>query len=148
MPDDAHGPDRFERVQKVYFGHTDTAGIIFNPKFVEYFQLTFEDYLETKGLSDRSMLEDVGVRLPVVHLDIDFRRPAEPGDVLRIGVGVARIGETSVTFRMEATAEDGTVAARCDQVRVAVDGDFQAVAVPDRLKEAFGEDLLEPEPEG
>lgn len=135
-------PDVFERTQKVYFGHTDTAGIIFNPKFVEYFQLAYEDYLEARGFSDRSMLEDVGVRLPVVHIDIDFRRPAEPGDVLRIPVWIERIGETSIAFAMRAVAEDGTVAARCRQVRVAVDADFGKVRVPDALREAFADDVL------
>lgn len=126
----------FERRQKVYFGHTDTAGIVFNPKFVEYFQLAYEDFVEARGYSDRSMLGQVGVRLPVVHIDVDFRRPAEPGDELVIRVWVPEIGDSSITFRMQALDGD-VVAADCTQVRVAVDGEFEKARVPDALREAF-----------
>lgn len=57
---------------------------------------------------------------PSVHFEIDFIKPIRHGDVIEIGVRVARVGRTSVGLEFEAR-RGRTVLFRAKNVVVVVD---------------------------
>jgi acyl-CoA thioester hydrolase len=133
----------FAKQQKVYFGHIDGAGIVYHPHFVDYFNQAYEDLLEELGLGGPSLQDQLGVRVPVVNLDLDFRKPMRSGQRLTIEVRVERIGTTSLVFRFDALDEAGDVVVEGTVTRVTVDDAFTKVPVPDRLRDRLEEHIVE-----
>ncbi|MGQ0535599.1 MAG: acyl-CoA thioesterase [Methanobacteriota archaeon] len=127
----------FRKAQKVYFGHIDPAGIVYHPWFIDYFQQAYEDFLSSLSLGEKPILERFGVRFPVVNVNVDYFRPAKPGDLLTIELSVKRIGTKSITLHFRTTLPDGALIAEGDVVRVAIDREFKSCAIPSDLRAAF-----------
>jgi len=89
----------FETTIRARFGDEDHAGIVYYPRFLDYFHRVFEDFFEAEGRSYRQVLDEDGVGWPAVHLDVDFRSPLRFGDDLQVTLSVARIGDKSAVFR-------------------------------------------------
>ncbi|MDX1612282.1 MAG: thioesterase family protein [Candidatus Thermoplasmatota archaeon] len=132
----------FTKTQKVYFGHIDRAGIIYHPHYIDYFHQAYEDFVEELGFDDKNLLADVGVKVPVVNVDVDFRAPVKAGDRLSIEVTVKRLGTSSMTFHFKAREQaTSKLVAEGDVVRVTVDKAFQATPIPDRFRAALEKHL-------
>lgn len=128
------------KIQKVYFGHIDRAGIIYHPHYIDYFNQAYEDFVEELGFDDKNLLETIGVKVPVVNVNVDFRAPVRAGDRLTIEVRVRRLGTSSMCFHFRAVEEaSGKVVAEGDVTRVTVDGSFKATPVPERFRAALEE---------
>ncbi len=134
----------FTKTQKVYFGHIDRAGIIYHPHYIDYFHQAYEDFVEELGFDDKNLLADVGVKVPVVNVDVDFRAPVKAGDRLTIQVTVSRLGTSSMCFRFQAFEQaTGKLVAEGDVTRVTVDDAFEATPIPKRFREALEGHLVE-----
>ncbi len=84
------------RVQ-IEWGHCDPAGIVFNPRFFEYFDwstaLLFEGAL---GMPKPEVLEKYhGTGIPIVESRAKFLRPCRVGQTVEIISTVARLGRSS-----------------------------------------------------
>lgn len=130
----------FRKSQKVYFGHIDRAGIVYHPRFIDYFHEAYEDFLESLGFAEKNLLETEGVRFPVVNVNVDFHNPVTEGDLLDIEVTVKRIGTKSVCYHFRCT-NDGRQIAEGDVTRVAINKAFKSVPIPTKLRKAFEQHL-------
>jgi 4-hydroxybenzoyl-CoA thioesterase len=84
------------RVQ-IEWGHCDPAGIVFNPRFFEYFDwstaLLFERAL---GMSKADAIEKYhAVGIPIVESRAKFLRPCRYGETVEIVSAIARLGRSS-----------------------------------------------------
>jgi 4-hydroxybenzoyl-CoA thioesterase len=124
----------------VRFGDIDRAGIAYYPNLYHYCHIAFEEFFEEfVGVAYPRLIEEHHIGFPTVRVESYFRRPIKYGDVLRVGVGVARIGESSVTFEFRASREgEGQLCFMTSHILVAVDmTTFRPVRIPDFLREAF-----------
>ena len=88
---------RFARKLTIEWGHCDPAGIVFNPRFFEFFDWS------TALLVDAALgLEKGGLRavygvvgIPLVDTRANFRRPARYGDEVEIVSIVTNVGRSS-----------------------------------------------------
>ncbi len=126
----------FTKTQKVYFGHIDKAGIVYHPHFIDYFHQAFEDFMEELGFA-RTGHREFNVKIPVVNVDVDFRKPMEAGDRLNIEVGVTKLGRSSMTFSYVARDEEDDVVAEGTHTRVTVGDAFEPIPIPDKLRKAL-----------
>ena len=83
---------------KVRFGDEDHAGIVYYPRFFDFFHRAFEDFFADEGVPYKEVLDVDNCGWPSVHAEADFVSPARFGDVLTISLEVARIGDKSATF--------------------------------------------------
>ena len=87
----------------------------------------------------------VGADVPgviVARVEIDYRRAAKFGDVLRVDVGVAAIGRTSFTYEYEIVDQSGTLIANAKTVIVRFDyAAGRPVPISEELKHALRRDL-------
>jgi 4-hydroxybenzoyl-CoA thioesterase len=102
---------------KVRWGDVDWAGIVFYPRFFEWYDLACEALFDALGLpwpQTFPRYDIVGV--PIVESGARFAAPVRYGDTMRIQATVAWVKDT--TFRMEyEISVDGRACASGFEVR-------------------------------
>jgi len=125
---------------KVRFGDVDRAGIAYYPNLYHFCHVAFEEFFEHfVGIPYPKLIEDENLGFPTVRVESYFRRPVKYGDTIEIRVGIARVGESSVTFEFRAAREgEGQLLFASSQTCVGVDmKTFQPMRIPDGLRETF-----------
>jgi 4-hydroxybenzoyl-CoA thioesterase len=118
----------------------DRAGILYYPRFLNYFHIAFEEFFERAlGVPYPRLIEDERIGFPMVHLEVDFRRPLTYGDAARVGVRVLKVGRTSVEFAYEVRSrKTGEVTTSAKGTTVAVNLDtFRPIPVPEPYRGMF-----------
>ncbi|MBI4638707.1 MAG: acyl-CoA thioesterase [Candidatus Rokubacteria bacterium] len=130
----------------VRWSEADPAGIVFYPRFFEWYDLGTEALFESVGLPWPEIFPKYAVvGVPIVESGSRFVAPVRYGDVVSIRSGVAWV--RAKTFRMEHEVSVGaTLCARGFEVRAWVglpetpDARLRARPIPDevtqRLKES------------
>jgi len=138
----------FDAELKVRFADVDDARVVYYPQFLDYCHVAFEDWMEAGlGKPYSATFQDDGVGYPAVNVNIDYAAPARFGDVLRVRVTVARLGEKSVTIRYRISSRGDDVIRVEARVTVAcVDmRSFRAMPHPDRIRAFFARYLEDQE---
>ena len=85
---------------KVRWSEADPAGIVFYPRFFEWFDLATEALFESLGLPWAEIFPRYGVvGVPIMESSARFRSPVRYGDVVRIRSTVSEV--RAKTFRVD-----------------------------------------------
>jgi 4-hydroxybenzoyl-CoA thioesterase len=128
----------------VRWSDADPAGIVFYPRFYEWYDLGTETLFESLGLPWPATFERYRiVGVPIVESGSTFLSPVRYGDVVRVRSSVAWV--KAKTFRMEhEISVDGRVCARGFEVRAWVrrpetsGGPLHAEPIPPGVRERLG----------
>ena len=128
----------------VRWGDVDWAGIVFYPRFYEWFDLACESLFDAVGLGWTALFPAHAiVGVPIVESGARFTSPVRWGDLMRIRASVAWVKEK--TFRMEyEISVDGRACASGFEVRAWVKrpsapGDrLHAGRIPDDVARRLG----------
>ena len=130
------------RTLPVEFGHCDPSGIVYNPNYFIWFDLSVHALLASAGLSLKGLITDCGIDgIPVVDYKCKFLSPARWGDELTIETSVTALHRCA--FDIQHRILNGSVlAVDCSETRVCTAIDPQqkrpkAFPLPDRLVQAF-----------
>ncbi len=87
----------FTRRVTIEWGHCDAAGIVFNPRYFEYFDWSAALLLcEAAGMNVQQMLAAYGVAgAPLVATQAKFVKPCSFGDEVTIVSTVTKVGTSS-----------------------------------------------------
>jgi acyl-CoA thioester hydrolase len=100
----------FRTTRRVEFVHTDAAGIIHFTALFEFMEQAEHELLRSRDLSV-FMNDDEGIiSWPRVAAKCEFQSAARFEDVLEIEVGIARLGEKSITYAFRFRSEGNDVA--------------------------------------
>jgi len=129
----------FEFEKKVRFGEIDHAGIVYYPRFFNFYHLAMEEFFEhAVGTPYATVLDEWRIGFPTVSVQAEFTKPLHFGDVTTIRLAVVRLGKSSVRMRYRVHRADGALCAEAQLTTVCVDMDtFRARAIPDKLRKAF-----------
>ncbi len=127
----------------VRFEETDAQGVVFYGNYVTFQDEAFTAYLEAIGYP-YERLRDADWDVHVVHVDLDYRKPAAFRDRLCNAIRVDAIEASSIEFDYECRDEAGDVVAEGGLVHVAVDESGEPTRVPEAFREAVVE--FQPEP--
>jgi 4-hydroxybenzoyl-CoA thioesterase len=88
---------QFTRKLTIEWGHCDPAGIVFNPRFFEFFDWSTALLLRTAlGVDKTDMIAAYGIAgIPLVDVRATFLRPSRYGEEIEIISNVAKIGRSS-----------------------------------------------------
>jgi len=115
----------------------DAAGVMF---FASYFRVAhdaYEGFMAEIGFDLPALLRQ-GQQLPLVHSTADFLQPVRHGDVLRIGVHIVQIGESSFTVEYLFRTERELQAARLQTRHVLITPESRRPsALPESLRQAL-----------
>ena len=68
---------------RVRYGETDQMGVVYYGNYAQYLEQGRTEWLRELGFSYKWM-EEHNVQLPVVNLNVDYKRPARYDDVLTV----------------------------------------------------------------
>jgi acyl-CoA thioester hydrolase len=108
-------------------------GHVNNAVYATYFEHARTLYMD-EVFGDRP--EEINVAL--VNLNIDFKRQVRFDETVTVGVGVTKIGESSVTMEYEVQTA-GAVAATGTTILVAMDAEGNSRPMPAEIRERIEE---------
>ncbi len=73
----------YEFSVRVRYAETDQMGVVYHGNYAQYFEMGRVEWLRNLGVSYKWM-EDNGVMLPVVSLEMNYKKPARYDDILRV----------------------------------------------------------------
>ena len=111
----------------------DPYGHLNNAVYVNWLEHGRSAWLRERELTWTNIPEKFGVRVVIVHLDLDFRAEIGLHDHLEVATSVSRVGSSSFTFRQQISFLDGQLAADATAVMVCITGDG-ATPIPDGLR--------------
>ena len=135
----------FRRQLTIEWGHCDPAGIVFNPRFFEFFDtstwLLFDAALGVKPEDLATTYDIMGI--PLVDARAEFRKPAKFGDTIEIASRISEFRRSSFDVEHRVSV-GGELAIEGGETRVwaARDKDdhekIGAVAIPPGVIAKFG----------
>jgi 4-hydroxybenzoyl-CoA thioesterase len=130
------------RTVPVEFGHCDPSGIVYNPNFFIWFDLSVHALLARGGLSLKALIAEFGIDgIPVAEYRCKFLAPARWGDELLFEAAVVKLHRCAFDIQHR-VFNAGVLAADCTETRVCTALDAQqkrvrARALPEKLVAAF-----------
>ncbi len=100
-------PYQYEHHVRVRYAETDQMGICWHGNYVLYLEEARTEALRNTGFGSYADIEKMGVMTALVHLDIQYHKPALYDDVLTIKVTVAEPVRSKIRFYYDVTNAAG-----------------------------------------
>ncbi len=91
---------------RVRYGETDTMGYVYYGNYASYYEVARTEMVRQLGLPYHEM-EEMGIALPVIHLECKFIRPAVYDDLLTIKTYLREMPSARIKFDHEIFNENG-----------------------------------------
>ena len=90
----------FDSKVRVRYGETDKMGYAYYGIYPQYYEIGRTELIRSFGLSYKK-LEDEGIMLPVLNLDIKYLKPAFYDDLLTIKTKLIKMPSVRIEFEYE-----------------------------------------------
>jgi 4-hydroxybenzoyl-CoA thioesterase len=130
----------FRIQQPVRHPDVDRTGIVYFPRFYDFFHRALEDFFAREvGVQLWELADQLKVAFPVVHIQSDFETPLQHGDLVTVQVGVSKVSEHSITLNYEVyrpgerhPAAKSTIVLACIEVP-----SWNKTTIPENVRAAF-----------
>ena len=131
----------FETKLRVRYGETDQMGFAYYGVYAQYYEVGRVELLRSLGISYKE-IEVMGFALPVVALNINYKKPALYDDELTIKTIVKVMPSVKIIFDYEIFNESGDLLNTGEVVLVFVNKNTEKVcSAPEILLNKFKEKL-------
>ncbi len=125
----------FEYEVRVRYSETDQMGVVYHGNYAQYFEMGRVEWLRNIGVSYKWM-EENGVMLPVVSLNINFKKPARYDDLLTVKTIFKSQTSVKIEFDYEIRNKEGELLTIANSVLVFVNMKTgRPILPPDYVKE-------------
>ena len=90
----------FETKIRVRYAETDQMSFVYYGVYAQYYEVGRVELLRSLGLTYKA-LEEMGFALPVVNLNINYKKPAYYDDELTIRTTIKELPSARITFYYE-----------------------------------------------
>lgn len=91
---------------RVRYGETDQMGYVYYGNYALYYEVGRVELIRKLGVSYND-LENQGIALPVVSMEIKYLKPAKYDDLITVKATILEIPTSKITFHYECTNQDG-----------------------------------------
>ena len=105
---------------RVRYGETDQMGVVYHGNYALYLEMGRIEWLRKLGVSYKSM-EENGIMLPVVSLNINYKKPAGYDDVINVKTQLKNRPSAKIEFEYEITNKKGEILTTASTILVFVD---------------------------
>src|SRR4029078_13147171 len=85
---------------RVRYSETDQMGVVYHGNYAQYFEMGRVEWLRNIGVSYKSM-EDNGIMLPVVSLNMQYKKSARYDDLLTVKTIFKKLTSVRIEFDYE-----------------------------------------------
>jgi len=93
---------------RVRYGETDQMGVVYHGNYPQFLELGRVEWLRNLGISYKNM-EENGCFLPVISLQIDYKKPAVYDQVITVVTRLKKIPTVRIEFEYEIRSETGEI---------------------------------------
>lgn len=97
-----------ETILSVRFHEVDSYQIVWHGNYVNYLEVGREAFGKKYGISYQHLI-DRGLRAPIIHVDVDYRRSLKYGDRVRILTEYVEKPQAKICFSYKLTSLDGKI---------------------------------------
>ena len=90
---------------RVRYAETDQMGVVYHGNYAQYFEMGRVEWLRNMGISYKWM-EENGVMLPVVSLQMNYKKPARYDDLLTVKTIFKSQTSVKIEFDYEITNQN------------------------------------------
>jgi len=105
---------------RVRYGETDQMGVVYHGNYALYLEMGRIEWLRKLGISYKSM-EENGIMLPVVSLNINYKKSAGYDDVINVKTQLKSEPTAKIEFDYEITNGEGEILTTASTVLVFID---------------------------
>ena len=91
---------------RVRYAETDQMGVVYHGNYAQYFEMGRVEWLRNLGISYKWM-EENGIMLPVVALNMNYKKPARYDDLLKVKTIFKSQSSVKIEFDYEIYNEKG-----------------------------------------
>ncbi|NRT16895.1 acyl-CoA thioester hydrolase [Flavobacterium sp. 28A] len=120
---------------RVRYSETDQMGVVYHGNYAQYFEMGRVEWLRNLGISYKWM-EENGIMLPVVSLNMNYKKPARYDDLLTIKTILKSQTSVKIEFDYEIYNEQMELLTIASSILVFVDMKTgRPTAPPEYVKE-------------
>jgi len=105
---------------RVRYSETDQMGVVYHGNYAQYFEMGRVEWLRNLGISYKWM-EENGIMLPVVSLNMNYKKPARYDDLLIVKTILKNQTSVKIEFDYEIHNEKGELLTIASSILVFVD---------------------------
>lgn len=129
----------FETGFDVEWGDCDAAGIVYYPKYFDWFDRTFQNWLRSRSMSQRTLADEFGIiGTPLVDVGARFLAPVTFDEQIRVAAEMAPWQEKRMRIEYRVSLRGATVA-EGHEVRAwvarAADGRLKGLVIPQSFRD-------------
>ncbi|PNQ72700.1 thioesterase [Hanstruepera neustonica] len=105
---------------RVRYGETDQMGVVHHGNYALYLEMGRTEWLRKKGISYKEM-EDDGVMLPVISMNLKFKKSALYDEVIKVKTTLPKLPSVKIEFDYEIYNENGDLLVSANTVLAFID---------------------------
>ena len=121
----------------IRYYETDQMGFVHHSNYLRYFELARIEWISSLGLSYQKM-EERGYLMPVIKVNIDFKKPLTFGKSFRIKIESNKMPKVKFELTYEVLLEENEIAARGSTVLAFLSShNLKPIRCPDFFSDLF-----------
>lgn len=105
---------------RIRYAETDQMGIVYHGNYTQYLEMGRVEWLRALGISYKSM-EESGIILPVVFLQIDYRKSAKYDDLITVETTLKKEPLVKIEFDYKIYNEDRVLLVEANTILAFID---------------------------
>ena len=85
---------------RIRYAETDQMSFVYHGNYAQYFEMGRIEWLRNLGISYKNM-EENGIMLPVINLNINYIKPAKYDDLLTLKTTLEKMPSAKIEFKYE-----------------------------------------------
>lgn len=128
---------KFTHQIRTRYSETDQMGVIYYGNYPQYLEVTRVEWLRNLGISYKEM-EENGILLPVVSLQVTYKKPAVYDEILSVEISVKNTPTSKIEFDYQIFNQKNELIATANTILVFVSKEaFRPIKCPDFILEKF-----------
>ncbi len=117
---------------KIYYEDTDAGGVVYYANYLCYLERARTEFLLDKGI-DVAEYHNKGCMFTVVHVDINYKKPAKLGETIDVTTEIVDMTNATVTFGHQ-IFRDNILLVEANVKLACIDKDGRPRRLPDNFK--------------
>jgi acyl-CoA thioester hydrolase len=118
---------------KIYYHHTDSGGVVYYARYLDFLEEARTEFLAEKGISVEE-LSRAGILFVVARQEIDYKAPAFYADTLSIDTRLNEVTRVKLDFACEIKNQKNQVICVARTIMVCVNGELRPQGMPEEIR--------------